>query len=207
MERLRRIQRWQSQTKEMKPEEYEGEQIDPRCEWCGECGAHPCEARDRIYQLKVQLAEARAEVEQSCDCLIEWQGETPTYHAECGHHAAIRAEVERLRQRVDTLAEAIKVQDGELLKRVQQAEAEVERLEFEIRQVVVARDINMRGLEQAETKLKAVVEALGEAAMSLETISATAGMKGDEYLRTFLQVRGYANSRASVAIAAAKEKP
>jgi hypothetical protein len=57
------------------------------------------------------------------------------------------------------------------------------------------------------TTTEKLAEALREAATSLETIALSAGYKFDSegqenYLRHFDQVRGYANSRATVAIAA-----
>lgn len=48
-----------------------------------------------------------------------------------------------------------------------------------------------------EARCAGLETALHEAASSLETISASAGR--DEYMEDMLQVRGYANSRATVA--------
>jgi hypothetical protein len=63
------------------------------------------------------------------------------------------------------------------------------------------RDLLKRA-EQAEARLEETVKALREACQSLKTLSLSGSRVGSESLQDMIDVRGYAASRSSVAVAA-----
>jgi hypothetical protein len=62
-------------------------------------------------------------------------------------------------------------------------------------------------LKLRNAEIKALREALGDAAKSLETVANSGGPNGDPLLQHPSQIRGYANSRAISARAALGKKP
>lgn len=150
---------------------------------------------------------------QRYDSVDAYGGEGLLHKAEGGDvvlftdHAA---EVERLNAIVLGLTDPIKSANCRMLE-YHQLKEEVERLTDENERLIaeqvalVAR--RKRNIDELKSERDAAVaraeraeEALREATLSLETISKKAGR--DEYMEDMLQVRGYANSRATVARAA-----